>query len=277
VASEIRDDYRSYLADHQRDLLTTGIVEVGVGDADLTVETVGTVPGRPLNQFALSEHEGTLRITTTVPAAGSAQSANDLYTLDADSLERLGAAKGMGLNEEVFAVRYVGDTAYVVTFRRIDPFHVVDVSDPSDPDEVGQLELPGFSSYLHPIDENHVLGIGQEDGQVKAVLFDVSDPSDPTIDDDALFGAGWSAISDTHHAFLLDRRHEVFFLPTGQGGKVVGYSDGELSLETTVDTDGAALRAMYVDDYMYVFGRDELVVLDERTWNRTRTVDLDGP
>ena len=276
VASEIANDYRSYLGDHQRDLLTTGIVRVGVDGTDLAVETVGTVPGRPLNQFSLSEHEGTLRITTTVPAAGDAQSANDLYTLDAESLDRLGAAKGMGLNEEVFAVRYVGDTAYVVTFRRVDPFHVVDVSDPSDPKEVGKLELPGFSSYLHPVDENHVLGIGQEDGQVKTVLFDVSDPSDPTIDDDQLFGAGWSAISETHHAFLLDRRHEVFFLPTGQGGKVVDYSGGDLSLKTTVDTDGAAMRAMYVDDFMYVFGQDELVVVDERTWNRTRTVALDG-
>lgn len=276
VADEISNDYRSFLADHQRDLLTTGIVRVDVDGTDLAVETVGTVPGRPLNQFSLSEHEGTLRITTTVPAAGSAQSANDLYTLDADSLDRLGAAKDMGLNEEVFAVRYVGDTAYVVTFRRVDPFHVVDVSDPHDPEEVGQLELPGFSSYLHPVDENHVLGIGEEDGQVKAVLFDVSNPSDPTIDDDHRFGAGWSAVSNTHHAFLLDRRHEVFFLPTGQGGTVVDYSDGDLSVKTTVDTDGAALRAMYVDDYMYVFGQDELIVVDERTWNRTRTVALDG-
>ncbi|SEN68345.1 Secreted protein containing C-terminal beta-propeller domain [Halorientalis persicus] len=276
VASEIRNDYRSYLGANQRDLLTTGIVRVGVDGTDLAVETVGTVPGRPLNQFSLSEEAGTLRITTTVPAAGSAQSANDLYTLDAESLDRLGAAKGMGLNEEVFAVRYVGDTAYVVTFRRVDPFHVVDVSDPRNPEEVGKLELPGFSSYLHPVDENHVLGIGQEDGQVKAVLFDVSDTSDPTIDDDRLFGAGWSAISETHHAFLLDRRHEVFFLPTGQGGKIVDYSDGDLALKTTVDTDGAATRAMYVDDFMYVFGRDELVVVDERTWNRTRTVALEG-
>jgi uncharacterized secreted protein with C-terminal beta-propeller domain len=276
VSSEIRNDYRSYLEDHQRDLLTTGIVKVGVDDTDLTVETVGTVPGRPLNQFSLSEHEGTLRVTTTIPAAGGAQSANDLYALDAESLDRLGAATGMGVNEEVFAVRYIGDTAYAVTFRRIDPFHVVDVSDPRDPEEVGQLELSGFSSYLHPVDEDHILGIGEEDGQVKAVLFDVSDPSDPTIDDDFLFGAGRSAVSESHHAFLLDRRHEVFFLPTGQGGRVVDYSDGELSLETTVETDGTTLRAMYVDDYMYVFGREELAVIDERTWNRTRTVDLDG-
>ncbi len=273
--TEIYNDYRSFLADHQRELVTTGIVQVAVGDGDLAVETVGAVPGKPLNQFSLDEHDGTLRITTTIPAAGSAQSRNDLYVLDNETLDRRGQVQGMGVNERVYSVRYVGDTAYVVTFRRIDPFHVVDLSNPDDPDVVGELKLPGFSSYLHPVDENHVLGIGKEDGEVKAVLFDVSDPSDPVVDDDYVLNARWSAVDDSHHAFLLDRQHGVFFLPTGTGGKVISYTDGTLSLQTAVDTDGAAHRAMYINDYMYVFGTDEFAVIDETTWNRTRTVSLD--
>jgi len=275
VRENIRNDYRSFLADNQRNLTRTGIVQVSVDDRDLSVETVNTVPGEPLNQFSLDEHNGTLRITTTIPAAGGQQSRNDLYVLDGDSLDRMGSARNMGVNEEVFSVRYVGDTAYVVTFRRIDPFHVVDLSDPSDPEEVGELELPGFSSYLHPVDENHVLGIGEENGQVKAVLFDVSDPSNPTIDDDYILNSRWSAVSESHHAFLMDREHGVFFLPTGEGGNVIDYTDGDLELETRVSTDGAALRAMYVDDYMYVFGENELAVVDERTWDRTETLELD--
>jgi len=275
IGSEIRNDYRSYLADRQRDLLTTGVVRVGVSGPNLTVESVGTVPGRPLNQFSLSEHEGALRITTTVPAAGSAQSANDLYTLDSETLERRGEVTGMGINEEVFGVRYAGETAYIVTFRRIDPFHVVDLSDPDDPEEVGELELPGFSTYLHPIDDDHVLGIGEESGQVKAVLFDVSDPADPTIADDYVLDARRSAVADSHHAFLLDRKHGVFVLPTSDGATVVDYTDGDLSLETTVATDGPADRSMYVDDYLYVFDRSGITVVDEPTWNRTATVDLD--
>ena len=246
VRDELRNEYRDFLTDHQRELVRTGIVRVDVGD-DLAVDTVETVPGRPLNQFSMDEHDGTLRITTTIPAAGGAQSANDLYVLDNESLQRQGAAKGMGLSEEVYSVRYVGDTAYVVTFRRIDPFHVVDLSDPSNPEEVGQLELPGFSSYLHPVDDDHVLGIGEENGQVKAVLFDVSDPSDPTIDDDYILDSRWSAVSESHHAFLMDRKHGVFFLPTSDGGKVFDYTGGELSLETSVDTGGNALRAMYIN------------------------------
>ena len=273
VRSNIENDFRSYLAAHQRDLVRTGIVRVSTDD--LSVESVGTVPGRPLDQFSLSEHDGTLRITTTVPSAGSAESGNDLYTLDADTLDRRGAVTDMGAGQRVYATRYVGDTAYVITFRRVDPLHVVDLSDPDDPAEVGELELPGFSTYLHPIDDDRVLGIGEEDGRVKAVLFDVSDPSDPTVADDYVLDARFSAVSESHHAFLLDREHGVFFLPTGQGGRVVDYTDDDLSLEATVDTAGSALRARYVDDSLYVFGHREVVVVDERTWERTATLDLD--
>jgi uncharacterized secreted protein with C-terminal beta-propeller domain len=275
VRSDLRNDWRSYLTDNQRELVQTGVVKVGVGDGDLSVETVGTVPGEPLNQFSMDEHDGTLRITTTVPRAGGAQSRNDLYVLDAETMDRRGSVTDMGVNERVYSVRYVEETAYVVTFRRVDPFHVVDLSNPDAPTEVGELELPGFSTYLHPIDDDHVLGIGEESGQVKAVLFDVSDPSNPVVADDYVLDSRWSAIEDSHHAFLLDRDHGVFFLPTGQGGKVIDYTDGSLSLETSVETDGPALRAMYVDDSMYVFGPDEIAVIDETDWTREETVSLD--
>lgn len=274
VQTEIHNDYQSYLAANQRQLLTTGLVQIAVDGNDLAVETVGTVPGKPLNQFSVDEHDGQLRITTTVPRAGTNQSRNDLYVLDNETLEQRGAVKGMGINERVYSVRYVEDTAYVVTFRRIDPFHIVDLSSPEDPVVTGELKLPGFSSYLHPIDENHVLGIGKENGEVKAVLFDVSDPTNPLVDDAYVLDSRWSAVDDSHHAFLLDRRHGVFFLPTGDGGKIIDYTDGNLSLETAVDTDGNALRAMYVNDYLYVFGSDEIAVIDENSWNRTKTIQL---
>jgi len=274
VQRNIRNDWRDYLTDNQRELVRTGIVRVPIDD-ELSVDTVDTVPGRPLNQFSMDEHDGTLRITTTIPAAGGADSRNDLYVLDSDSLDRMGSAQDMGVTERVYSVRYVGDTAYVVTFRRIDPFHVVDLSDPSDPEEVGELELPGFSSYLHPVDDNHVLGIGREDGEVKAVLFDVSNPSNPTIADDYILNDRWSAISESHHAFLQDREHGVFFLPTGDGGNVIDYTNGDLSLEARIETDGAAQRAMYINDYMYVFGREEVVVVDETDWERETTLQLD--
>ena len=272
VRESFHEGFRAYVSDRQRDLVRTGIVRVGVSGSSLRVGATGTVPGRPLNQFSMSEHGGTLRIATTIPAAGSADSENDLYTLDAETLERRGAVTGMGEGQEVYAVRYVGDTGYVITFRQTDPLHVVNLSDPANPREVGELWLPGFSSYLHPIDGDHVLGIGEEDGRVKTVLFDVSDPSNPAIADDHVLDERWSAVSESHHAFTIDRRYGVFFLPAGDEGLIVDYTDGSLEIEERIATDGEALRARYVEDYLYLFAEGGITVVNETTWEETTTL-----
>jgi uncharacterized secreted protein with C-terminal beta-propeller domain len=276
VRREFETGLSTYVGDHQRNLTRTGIVRIGAEPANLTVDATGAVPGRPLDQFSMDRHDGTLRIATTVPGVGAADSENDLYVLDAGTLDRRGSVTGMGTTERIYSVRYVDETAYVVTFRRIDPFHVVDLSDPADPEEVGQLELPGFSSYLHPVDDDHVLGVGEERGKVKTVLFDASDPSDPTIDDSRVFDREWSAVSRSHHAFLMDRRHGVFVLPAGRQSLVVDYTDGSLAVEKTVGTDDPATRARYAGDFLYVFAGDTVAVVDETTWERTDTLVLSG-
>jgi uncharacterized secreted protein with C-terminal beta-propeller domain len=274
---QLRTDYQeglqSYVTEHRRDLTTTGIARIGIDDG-LSVEATGEVPGEPLNQFSMDEHNGSLRIATTIPRQFGTNSENDLYTLEAESLDRQGSVTGMGVDQRVYSVRYVGETAYVVTFRQIDPFHVVDLSDPANPKELGELELPGYSSYLHPIDDEHVLGIGEEDGRVKATLFDVSKQDDPTIDDTYYVDSYWSAISESHHAFLIDRRHEVFFLPGNQEGYVVDYTDSELTERHRVSMDGQPQRAAYIDDYLYVFSDQELAVIDETDWTRETSLSL---
>jgi uncharacterized secreted protein with C-terminal beta-propeller domain len=274
IEQSLSDGFQAYLAENQRTLTRTGIVRVRVDGHALDVDETASVPGRPLNQFSMDERNGTLRIATTIPAAGDAESAADLYTLDAETLERLGSETGMGEGQRVYAVRYVGDTAYVITFRQVDPLHVVDLADPTSPTEVGTLELPGFSTYLHPVDDEHVLGVGEEDGQAKAVLFDVSDPSDPTVADAVLLDAGRSAVSDSHHAFTIDRTHGVAFLPAGGTGTVLDYTNETLSVERTVSTNGAAERARYVEDHLYVFAAGELAVVDETDWTMATRLDL---
>jgi uncharacterized secreted protein with C-terminal beta-propeller domain len=264
------DDYRR---EHKRALVRTGIVRVGYGGPDgLHVDTTGAVPGTPLNQFSMSEQGEHLRIATTVSVPGT-DSENDVYVLHQSNLSVAGAVQGMGLTERVYAVRFVGDKGYVVTFRRVDPFHVLDLSEPTDPELQGTLKLPGFSSYLHPLPGDRVLGIGEEDGRVKAVVFDVSDPTEPTVAESKVLDAGWSAVSQSHHAFLLDRKHGVFFLPTEEAGYVHDYET--LERVDTVRVEGAR-RARYLDDYLYVFGDDELVVVDETTWERVERLDLRG-
>ena len=271
---QLYDGFREYLGDHRTELTQTSIVNVGVDDGELSVGESGTVPGTPLNQFALDEYEGTLRITTTIPRTGNAESINNLYVLDSETLDREGNVTGMGEDQRVYSVRYVGDRGYVVTFRQIDPFYVIDFEDPTDPEELGELKLPGFSSYMHPVDDDSVLGIGQENGRVKAALFDVSEPTDPEVGDDLVLDEWQSGIDDTHHAFLMDRRHEVFFLPAGNSGYVVDYADGDLSVATTVEASASVDRARYVNNYLYVFAGEEVIVLDQEEWERTETLDL---
>ena len=274
---ELREDLQAWAGDNKREFERTGIVAFEVRDGVGTGPSVeagptGSVPGHPLDQFSMSEHDGEFRIATTVSGAMGTDSENDLYVLD-ESLSRTGAVQGMGITERIYSVRYVGDQAYVVTFRRIDPFHVVDLSDPQNPTLEGELKLPGFSSYLHPLPGDRVLGIGEEDGKVKLVVFDVSNPENPTIETDTILDARWSAVADSHHAFLMDRRHGVFFLPAGEEAYVYNYTGG-LEVETTVATDGRVHRTAYVGDYLYVYGDRSITVVDERDWERTDEVEL---
>jgi len=272
VMRDIAEDYQTYVSENKRELVRTGIVRIGIDGSSLGVEETGEVPGRVEGQFSLSERNGYLHVATSVTPMGG-QWENDLYTLDG-SLEIEDSVTGMGTDQRIYSVRYVDDRAYLVTFRQVDPLHVIDISDPTDLELQGELTLPGYSDYLHPIGDDQLLGIGEEDGRVKATLFDVSDPEDPVVADDIHFEDYGTAISQTHHAFLIDQRHGVFFLPGNEGGHVVDYENGTLDLVTTVETEGPALRARYIGDHLYVFGTEEVVVVNETTWEETERIDL---
>ena len=276
---KLSEDRRAWAADNKRQFVRTGIVAFDVTGVDGENPTVaagatGSVPGRPLDQFSMDVDDGEFRIATTVPGAMGADSENDLYVLD-ESLEVTGSVTGMGITERIYSVRYVGDEAYIVTFRRVDPFHVVDLSDPEDLTLEGELKLPGFSSYLHPLPGDRVLGIGEENGKVKLVVFDVSEPSNPTVETDRILDARFSAVADSHHAFLMDRRNGVFFLPAGETAYVFDYTDG-LSVETTIATGDRVQRTAYVGDHLYVFDDDSVTVVDGRDWERTEELPLAG-
>lgn len=257
------NDYRE---EHKRDLEKTGIAKVGL---DLELRASGKVPGRVLNQFSLDEYDEDLRIATTVGRFSEAT--NDLYVLD-EELNIVGSIKDYGEEERIYAVRFIGETGYVVTFRETDPFFVVDLSNPQNPEIKGELKIPGYSSYLHPIGEDKILGLGKEDQDVKISLFDVSNPSNPQELDKYILDEHWSDVLQTHHAFLLDEKHEVFFLPAGNNGYIFSYED-ELKLEKAINTP--AVRAVYMDDYLYIIGA-EIVVFDENTWEKVNELDVDS-
>ena len=199
------------------DRATTTIHEFSASDPGRTSYSAsGEVPGFLLNQFALSEHRGVLRVASTEApqwwgGLSAPQSQSLVTTLEKDGgrLRRLGQVGGLGLGERVFAVRFIGDVGYVVTFRQVDPLYVVDLAAPRHPRVAGELKVRGYSAYLHPLGGDLLLGIGQdatERGQQlgsQLSLFDVSDPSKPRRLDARSLGANSSSeVEQDHHAFL---------------------------------------------------------------------------
>ncbi len=189
----------------------------------------GTVPGYLLNQWSMSEFQGVLRVVSTdTPAwwgSGAPDSQSYLTTLRPQNgaLAQLGQVGGLGHGDRVYAVRMIGDTGYVVTFRQVDPLYTIDLHDPASPQVLGQLDLPGYSSYLHPISDRLLLGIGQnvdpqtnEPSGTQVSLFDVSDLKHPTRIVSYALGQGWSAAESDHHAFLYWPATNLVVVPFGQ-------------------------------------------------------------
>jgi len=274
LENELTNRMQSYFEEHQRDLSKTGIVKIST--KDLRIAGSGTIPGTPLNQFSLDEYNGNLRIATTIGGSmfgANAQQVSDVYVLD-DSLKILSAVKDLGKGERIYSGRFVKDRGYVVTFRQIDPFYVLDLSNPAKAELKGELKIPGFSSYLHPIDANTILGIGQENNNVKISLFDVSDPSNPTEKSKYNLKDYWSEVSNNHHAFLLDSKHQIFFLPGSQGGYIMSYQDSSLTLKKAV-SDYQTKRAVYINDFLYLISENQIVVFDENTWEKTNELSFE--
>jgi len=193
----------------------------------------GTVSGYLLNQWSLSEDRGILRVVSTEQPAwwseAGGESETFLTTLRPGdgALTQVGRVGGLGKGERVYAVRFVGETGYVVTFRQIDPLYTVDLSDPAAPRVLGELTLPGYSAYLHPVAADLLLGIGQdvdEHGRplgTQLSLFDVSNLRKPARLAHATLGPGWSEAESDHHAFLFWPKTGLVVVPFAE--RAVGY------------------------------------------------------
>ncbi len=190
----------------------------------------GEVAGQLLNQFSMSEYEGDLRVaTTSFGWSGTAQPSSAVRVLRADGtdLAQIGIVDGLGNNEQIYAVRFLGTQGYVVTFRQTDPLYVIDLSDPTAPTLTGELKIPGYSAYLHPVGDGLLLGVGQDasaDGRVQGTqlsLFDVSDPANPQRLSTLSIG-GTSEAEWDHHAFLYWPEDGTILLPVSPGWNSCG-------------------------------------------------------
>lgn len=275
--SLVMEEYRDFLGENQRDTHRTVITKLRIeSDNTVTPDVAGSVSGKPLNQYSFNERNGNLRVATTVQGYGSSESLNDMYVLD-DSLDVRGSVKNMAEGQRVYAVRFIGDKGYIITFRQIDPLHVINIDNPDDPEEVGVLELPGFSDYLHQVSEDKIMGIGEsQDRRAKIVLFNVSNESDPVVSDSLIFKEEYSTeVSEDYRAFLEDREMGVYYIPAGKGVRVVEAENGELSEKKLISTPTGAERVRVIGDDLYVFHDDGVISVDRKTYEVNDRLSFD--
>ena len=200
---------------------------------DLTGDEVqavgsGRVQGRVLNQFSLGEYEGVLRIATTTGEGWWANSSlsNHVYSLKIldNKLKIIGRLEGLAPGEEIYSARFIGSRGYLVTFVKVDPLFTLDLSDPSNPRVIGELKVPGYSDYIHPLGENHLLTIGKDaelrDGTtwyqgLQLSVFDISDFANPTLLHKELIGDRGTSSEAlfNHKAFTFWAENDLLAIP----------------------------------------------------------------
>ncbi len=195
---------------------------------------VGSVPGVLLNQFSMDESEGYFRVATTTGDFWSDDnpSSNNVYVLNED-MNVVGRLEGVAMNERIYSVRFMGDVAYMVTFKNVDPFFVLDLSSPTSPRILGELKLPGYSDYLHPYKDNYVIGFGKDAVDpsayddwmwgdnfawyqgMKVAMFDVTDLTDPKLLHSMVIGdrGTESALLSDHKALMFDEERGLMAFP----------------------------------------------------------------
>ena len=243
------------------------------------IEYIGKaeVPGRILNQFSMDEHKGYFRIATTIGNVWDTEekSSNNVYILD-ENLEKVSEIENIAPGEKIYSARFMGDRAYLVTFKKIDPFFTIDLSDPENPEILGKLKIPGYSDYLHPYDENHIIGIGKDTVEalgsekesrgidfawyqgIKIALFDVSDFENPKVISKVIIGdRGTSSPAlHNHKAFLFDKEKQLLVIPVrvceiddeikGQNDGYTGNTYGDFTFQ------GAYVYKLNLDGFEYL-------------------------
>jgi inhibitor of cysteine peptidase len=198
----------------------TTIHRIHIDDGAMNYTASGEVPGMVLDQFSMDEYDGYFRVATTT---WDETSRNNVYILNM-SLNITGLLTELAPGETIYSARFMGERCYLVTFKQIDPLFVIDLEDPYAPEVLGYLKVTGYSDYLHPYDENHIIGIGKETTDagefawfqgVKISLFDVTDVSHPIEISKVEIGdrGSDSPVLWDHKAFLFDRERNLLVMP----------------------------------------------------------------
>jgi uncharacterized secreted protein with C-terminal beta-propeller domain len=316
--------YRAYHDEQETYSDWTILHRFGIGDSGSTqYEASGIVPGSIADQFSIDARDGVTRVATTQTTRTAwwarepteewtpPTTTNQVLTLrngDNRRLETVGSTGNLVEDERIFSARFMGDMAYVVTFRQVDPLFAIDLSNPEQPEVLGELKIPGFSDYMHPLDENHLLTIGRdadEDGRTQGLalqIFDITDPTEPKRDHKYVFSGdewGYSDANWDHKAFTFyDSRDllafpyvawgsdynsyrsslEVFRVGADSGFNKVGSIDHSPLLEGMCEGDTRnyqcryygmrVRRGVFIEDYIYSISYGGVRVHDSRDMSR---------
>lgn len=305
--TKVKYDYEKESSNYD---LNTEIYKFNLKDATCTFVKTGTVPGSVLNQFSMDEKDGYFRIATTNSTSwDSENNTNNLYVLN-ENLEIVGKVEGLAPGERIYSVRFMGNRAYMVTFVQTDPLFVIDLSDPINPTVLGELKIPGYSKYLHPYDETHLIGIGEDtkvvnygygdqvttDG-MKMSLFDVTDPSNPKEMYTIKIGekGTYSEVLYNHKALLFSKEKNIIAFPisitednyevTFQGAIVYGLSiEKGFELKGKISNTASNLdkyygrnnveRIIYIKDTLYTISRSLIKATDMNTMETKGSINL---
>ncbi len=226
IVNGLRNAEQDVIRKQEVDQTLTVVHKISINDGKIMYVAKGEVPGTLDNQFSIDEYNNNLRMATTssVYTQSGQYTYNNVYVLNGQ-MDMIGALTHIAEQETIYSTRFIGDRLYMVTFKRIDPFFVIDLSKPETPKILGKLKIPGYSDYLHPYDATHIIGIGKETttndwggvstSGVKIALFDVSDVANPEQLDKVQIGdtGSDSAALTDHHAFLFDKNRNLLVIP----------------------------------------------------------------
>lgn len=290
--------------------ITTEIYKFNLNNANCTFAKAGDVPGSVLNQFSMDECNGYFRIATTDSTSWNSESnTNNLYVLN-ENLETIGKIEGLAKGERIYSVRFMGNRAYMVTFVETDPLFVIDLSNPTTPTVLGELKIPGYSKYLHPYDETHLIGIGEDTEVVnygygdrvvtngmKMAMFDVTDPNNPKELYNVKIGekGTYSELLYNHKALLFSKEKNIIAFPvsiteddykvTFQGAIVYGVSlEKGFELKTKISNSATDYdryysrnrveRIIYIKDTLFTLSNGLIKAVDLNTFETKGSIEL---
>ena len=252
----------------------TDVLKVDLNPLEVVAE--GNVPGRVLDQFSADEEGDYFRVATTTGWGNNAE--NNVYVLEqkGQTLNTVGSIEGIAPGERIYSARFDGDRGFLVTFRQVDPFYTLDLSDPKNPEVAGELKLPGFSEYLQIVEKEgktQVLGIGRESRDLKVSLFDATDFDDPEEVDSYIFDGKYSSSEAQwdHHAVGYYPEFDTLAIPfrstDGKGLRVFGV-DAEEGFDELGDIthNGEQIRrSLVINDELYAISNGKVTAHDIQT------------